>query len=397
MSLRSRCQDWVDAGGDACRREATEHAIAETLRDMRDGRSRVAFEMAVAEAAVAPDERSALAAFTRPRVDPPADVDDGDDDLVPIAHWKDAEEPAPVLWQHVPEAASHGVVLSIGEVAVLSGPGGAGKSFVTLALARAAAWAHEHEEALEGEFGGMGYAVACGLAVRAGPVVVGSYEDRPVRLAARLKRLSAVADCPGFPEQALYCRERMRPLYSAGVRSGSRGHPTTAWRPFWDRVRMVQASLVVIDPVSVALEGAPVSEVGPVRGFLDALQFEAERAGVGVLLVAHSTKAARDELERGRSPGSGAVAGSAAWIDGVRGVLLMHGGWQQCEEEPAQQSEDDLWRERTLVCWKANYGRERWRVRLDAQSTSDGKFAGYGTPPRTSGGRTPQAWAVGRD
>ena len=70
-------------------------------------------------------------------------------------------------------------MLSIGEVALLSGAGGSGKSYLGLALAKAAAEA-------TGDSG-----TALGLRVRAGPVVLVSYEDSPVRLATRLEKMGA--------------------------------------------------------------------------------------------------------------------------------------------------------------------------------------------------------------
>ena len=59
------------------------------------------------------------------------------------------------------------------------------------------------------------------------------------------------------------------------------------------------------------------------RAFLRALTAETSAAGAGVLLVAHDTKAARNAAARGEDPGAGVVAGSAAWYDGARGVLVL--------------------------------------------------------------------------
>ena len=81
--------------------------------------------------------------------------------------------PAPVLWRDTgdPNATPErcGTVLCAGEVAVLAGPGEAGKSTIAVALARAAR-----------EGGG-----ACGLHVARGRVAVLSYEDSGPRLADR--------------------------------------------------------------------------------------------------------------------------------------------------------------------------------------------------------------------
>ena len=67
-------------------------------------------------------------------------------------------------------------VLSSGEVAILSGAGKSGKSYIALALAVAAAQA---------EARGSDYGKACGLRVAARPVVILSYEDAPKRIDQR--------------------------------------------------------------------------------------------------------------------------------------------------------------------------------------------------------------------
>ena len=95
------------------------------------------------------------------------------------------------------------------------------------------------------------------------------------------------------------------------------------WNDLWQYVRGVCARLVIVDPASAALADADVSQTGPVRKFLRALMHEARQAECGVLVVSHSTKAARNALRRGDDPGAGVVAGSAAWYDGARGVLSL--------------------------------------------------------------------------
>ena len=115
----------------------------------------------------------------------------------------------------------------------------------------------------------------------------------------------------------------------------------------------------MIDPVSAALADVSTNDTGPVRAFLRALTAEAEAAGVGVLLVAHDTKAARNAAAHGEDPGAGVVAGSAAWYDGARGVLSVVGS-------------DD----RLLECVKANYGRTGWGARLRERTGAAGAFRG---------------------
>ena len=73
------------------------------------------------------------------------------------------------------------------------------------------------------------------------------------------------------------------------------------------------------------------------RAFVDALRQELEALGAGLILVAHSTKAAQ-----GIDPG--AVSGSAAWTDAARAALLL--------KHEGEDGSGDMW---TLESIKANY------------------------------------------
>ncbi len=118
-----------------------------------------------------------------------------------------------------------------------------------------------------------------------------------------------------------------------------------------------------MDPASAALADADVSQTGPVRKFLRALMHEARQAECGVLVVSHSTKAARNALRRGDSPGTGVMAGSATWYDGASGVLSL----EEALNNPCA---------RILECIKANYGRKGWGTILNERTTDSGAFAG---------------------
>ena len=268
-------------------------------------------------------------------------------------------EPAPVLWHATGERAA--AVLSVGEVAVLSAPGGTGKSTLTLQVALAAAKAmtgrRRHWAA---------YGEACGLRVRPGPVVFVSYEDSPVRMAARARSIAGRDPDPAgilhWPDPG--------PLYR-GFEGGREQGPGDNWAPLWAAVRAMDPapSMVVIDPASAALDGVSMNEGGPVRAFMGALAGEAKAAGCGVLVVAHDTKASRDAVQGGDAPGAGAVAGSATWFDTPRGVLHL-----------SRAKDDDGARE--LRCIKANYGRSGWAVNLD-ERIEGGRFAGFEPAPHT--------------
>ena len=151
-------------------------------------------------------------------------------------------------------------------------------------------------------------------------------------------------------------------LWAADGGKGGASRAADWWPDLWDYVGEVGARLLVIDPASAALADADVSQTGPVRQFLRALTRKAEQAGCGVLIVAHSTKSARAAVQAGEDPGAGAVAGSAAWYDGARGVLTL---------EPHK----DARNLRVLSCVKANYGRTGWGCILREVETAGG-FAG---------------------
>ena len=252
------------------------------------------------------------------------------DVLAPLAFGQ--ELPRPVLWRDTgnpgvtPEQG--GTVLCAGEVAILSGPGEAGKSTVSVALAHAA------------REGGT----ACGLHVARGRVAVLSYEDSGPRLAHRFTWYA--------PPDAWAHVRRARgaaPLWEADPDRRDSG-PSAFWRPWWDAVADFGAGLVVIDPASVAAAGLSPSDGAAVRAFLLGVTEEAARSGAGVLIVAHDTKQARNEARAGIGPGPGAVAGSGQWHDGARAVLHLSGA-----------GPDD---KRLIVAAKSNYGPSGWGARL---------------------------------
>ncbi|MDE0207907.1 MAG: AAA family ATPase, partial [Candidatus Tectomicrobia bacterium] len=265
--------------------------------------------------------------------------------MAPLSTWKDEPEPAPVLWRDA-DGQHADAVLSVGEVALLSGEGGLGKSYVTLALAVAGVLAADL---------GRDYGEACGLRVMPGPVALVSYEDSPARIYGRLGRMGQTAAA-----ERIHSLPNPPPLWTAD--SGA-SREADWWGDLWQYVRGVGARLVIVDPASAALADADVSQTGPVRKFLRALMHEARQAECGVLVVSHSTKAARNALRRGDDPGAGVVAGSAAWYDGARGVLSL-------EEAPNNPGA------RILECVKANYGRKGWGTILNERTTDGGAFAG---------------------
>ena len=332
--------------GDATEQARALRRIRERLHGRRPPDPLAGATLALGDAAEAPDEATAEK-LLREALAPPL--------LRPAVDWSTTSEPPPILWRDAgrDDADPADAVLSAGEVALLSGPGGIGKSYAVLAVAAAAVGAARHLE----------YGAACGLRVAPAPVVLVSYEDAPARIAARLRMLNR-----GSVPSYVHLWPDPEPLFALAPEAPGKVAPCDRWADLWAEVRAVGARLVVIDPASAALQDTSTSETGPVRAFLRALTAEAapnptqDWPGCGVLLVAHDTKAARNAVARGEDPGAGVVAGSAAWYDGSRGVLSL--------------TRDPMSDDRLLECVKANYGRTGWGVRLRERTSDGGAFCG---------------------
>ena len=262
----------------------------------------------------------------------------------------DLPQPDAVLWRDQgpgPDERKVDAVLSVGEVAILASAGGLGKSLLTLAVAVEAATAAQD---------GREYGNACGLRVRPGAVVLVSYEDSPARIGNRLHWFAKTA-----PER-LHLWANPEPLFQTDPENRGAVTRCAAWPQLWEEIKAARPSLVIVDPVSAALADADTSQTGPARTFLREVSQEAETAGCGVLVVAHDTKDARNQAKAGQDPGAGAVAGTAAWYDGARGVLTL-------VPHPVKDA-------RLLVCIKANYGRTGWGAELTERRNEGGKFRG---------------------
>ena len=244
--------------------------------------------------------------------------------------WRNQPDPDPVIWRDHAQFAD--AVLSSGEVAVLSGAGKSGKSYIALTLAVAAA---------QDEAKGRGYGEACGLRVAALPVVVLSYEDAPKRIDQRVAALDTGASVRLIPDPPR--------LFHVDSTSRQWGR-SEAWPLVWAAIREVDPGLVVIDTGPKAM-GGETNDGGAVIAFLQALEGEARSGGFGVLLTAHDTKAHRNQVKAGEAPDAGAIAGSGQWHDSPRGVLYLskHG--------PGDAP-------RILEAVKCSYGRDGWGASL---------------------------------
>lgn len=267
----------------------------------------------------------------------------------PLAAWRDAPEPDAVLWRHDDARRNPWPLVSVGEPAILSGAGGTGKSYASLAMALSAAQA-----------GAKAEGNALGFGVRGGPVLIAAYEDSGPRLAGRVSRIAGGKG--NVPWDELHVLADAGPLFATGgLHRPGEASPAPAWSALWEAAAAIHPSLIILDPAAELIDGADANQPGPVRAFMRALAAESERHDAGVLIVAHDTKGNRAETRDGGRPGAGAVAGSAAWQDRARAIAFMG-------PDPAG---------RRIEIIKANHGRDGWGVTLAAKQGRFGDFAGW--------------------
>ena len=202
---------------------------------------------------------------------------------------------------------------------------------------------------------------ACGLAVRPGPVVLVSYEDRPARITARLRAMETT----DAVLERLHIVIEPEPLWRPADKTTGGACVTAAFRSLVERLNALRPSLVVLDPISAAAGSLNLNDGGTARYAMRSLAKLSAELGVGILIVAHDTKSARGAVHEGRLPGAGAVGGSAQWFDAARGVLYMRLG-----------PESDPNIDRELVALKVNNGAAGWVIPLAEDYSDDGAFRG---------------------
>ena len=274
-------------------------------------------------------------------------------DAAPLAAAQGQPIPEPII-QRAHCGTRVDAVVSVGEPGLLTGAGSSGKSFLSLALARAAAVAHAD---------GNSSRKVCGLEVAAGPSLIVSYEYGRRRGWHRMKAVDDAAKPHPAAFNGVHLVDAPGPLYVADHRAGGVVAGDT-WAPVWEYAQRIDAKLLVIDSGGLALEGAGVSEDRPVKVFLRALARESEASGCGVLVITHSNKAARKAGEA--ADDADIAAGSAAWFDQARGVLMLSG---DATGGPGG---------RKLQARKCNEGRSEWGAYLKVMDGPNGDFGGFG-------------------
>ena len=271
-----------------------------------------------------------------------------------------------------------GAILSEGSVAILAGEGGIAKSSLVNSMALALAsgppetTSGHNDNPLEGGL----FETRESKPV---PVLLLTYEDPANVLRWKLQGLAdtrngkdkrkpldhiSIMDMQGFPIFGPRPADRGigAALYNA------RPEPLPGWDEMLKIVTHTNPRLVVIDPAMAAFVGNG-NDAGPVREFLGALTGLARDHKLGVLLVAHSTKAARGGKGSDPDPFEpGQVGGSSHWTDGVRGVLTMCWKPESLGGKPG---------DRILAISKANWGPARiWADLSPVRKDDKGAFLG---------------------
>ena len=274
-----------------------------------------------------------------------------------------------------------GAVLTAGEICVLSGEGGIGKSALAGEIALAVASGANEVKGL----------FDIGMAYQGKPVLWLTYEEAPGELAARLKERTKPVFLNDDHEAMSTAAERIHvldmrggwPLFGPVDGFSSRPDKLTGWPPMQSALNQLEGlALIVVDPVLAAYVGEQ-NDAAPVREFLGALATLAREHKAGVLALAHSRKSARDRHSTGTTDhhyDPGQVSGSTAWHDGVRGVLTF--------------AFDKESNERVLAVAKANMGPayikceaapirktdRGWIIGFKGNGGWDGKNPGASTP-----------------
>ena len=337
---------WPDAEGDENRRHRIRQEVGKILSERAPSENRTsdhseqtAFNAAIAAASATATEDDARACFKTISLPTP---DIAPLVFLPSSTWRQDAPPAPIIWRDHEKFAD--AVLSVGDVAVLAGAGKGGKSYLCVALAKAAA-----------EPTGEGYGKTCGLRIAARPVVILSYEDSP-------KRIDMRAEAMGAPPDAVLVTDSRPPSLYGMDRQTRTWQPSEAWRRTWDGIAACKPGLVVIDTGPKAMHGETL-DPGAIIGFLQELENEAKAGSFGVLITAHDTKVARDAARHGLAVDAGVIAGSAQWHDSPRGVLHL------TKEGPGDSP-------RILEAIKCSYGRDGWGARLEVLYNEREVYAG---------------------
>ena len=285
----------------------------------------------------------------------------------------DVDEPAPepVLW--VDHADGRSPLCSVGEPMILSAPGQSGKTYLALGIGIAAAGVRD-EDYGDKEVPSVD---AIGFKVRSGRVLLWSYEESRQRLASRVETLTRPRPT-GFQDaeetarwatarKRLYFLKDHAPPIWEPRQSGRGVERSTGWHVLTGMLATLRPTLLFIDAASGSMGGADMNDGAAVASVMRDLALLSEATGVGIVVIAHDTKASRADAKTGAMPGEGAIAGSAQWFDRARGCVYLQTG---AEVDGAQGA-----RTSTLIAHKCNHGQGGFAIEVVKHAGSN--FRGY--------------------
>ena len=272
------------------------------------------------------------------------------------------EDPRPV--SILSALKKNGAVLTAGEVCLLSGAGGIGKSALAGEIAMAVAGG---STTVPGLFN-------IGTSYQCKSVLWLTYEEARGELTERLKERCTEQDGDQLRDglNKIHVLDMRAaggwPLFGPSTESNSYSPPgrLRGWAPMATEADKLgdDLGLIVIDPVLSAYIGEQ-NDTTAVRAFLGELATLARKYEAGVLALAHSRKASRHRDPDPYDPGQ--VSGSSAWHDGVRGVLTF----------TFEKVETESYSRRVLAVAKANMGPARIECDTQPISKDSGWIVGF--------------------
>ena len=253
-------------------------------------------------------------------------------------------------------AGQSGALLVRGSVAITAGMGGIGKSALCCSLACDVAAGID-----TGPFSAV-----------PGPVLMVAYEDDQATVAWRCREYWRALKATGDPLRHVHVMTPAGSLFGpVATESGAelynaRPGRLDAWRALEQAVEAVRPVLVMIDPALEAFSGNQ-NEGAPVREFLRALRQLATRYQIGIVLVAHSAKAARGANAKDDPFSAQLVAGSTHWVDGCRAAVALD--WSGGGVDP--------FNGRRLAVLKSNYGVSRVVCEVEPVRAPGGAIVGF--------------------
>lgn len=255
---------------------------------------------------------------------------------VPLPASKAPDElPDPIIWR---ADDTNLPVLRQGQVCLLTGRPGIGKSRLSLALAVAGCLQSD----IAGKANGLFVSAA-----KAGSVMYLSFEETPAEVKTYLRAISRANRYE--PDEALdrvHVFDELPRLWEPD-REG-RGLQGNHWLDFWKNCEVNNRKLVILDNAEAMLAAFETNTPGAVRDFINAVVKETRRLNIGLILICHPSKTGAEELKRG-IVGPGAVSGSAAFLAAARSALAL---WRKDSEY------------HVLELFKCNSGPSGWGVLL---------------------------------